>query len=121
MGRDYYIYNPKTGDLLSDTRYAGMPFTFEENLKYGKECAIEWDYTRGPLNKIKEWSVDKDSELYKKVFNVSSWYFNDAQSAIYYRKEEILEMQKTMSCNETLLEELMICYDLDELIVQINY
>lgn len=39
---------------------------------------------------------------------------------LYYTKDEILKMQKSMTCNETLLEELLENNKLDGLIVVIN-
>ena len=30
MALDYYIYSTKTGDLISETRYAGMPFLWSD-------------------------------------------------------------------------------------------
>ena len=107
MGNYYYFYSPKDGKLVDDGKYAGMPFLRNEADKYGKDCAVKWnDY-----NKIDSWSIDKTSEFYKQYFSFPPNY----ECVIYYSREEIIEMQKLMTCNETLLEEILDENNLDGL------
>lgn len=112
MGDYYCFYSPKDGKLVDDGKYAGMPFLSNEADKYGKDCAVKWD----DYNKIDSWSIDKTSEFYKQYFSFPPNY----ECVIYYSREEIIEMQKLMTCNETLLEEILDENNLDGLIVLID-
>lgn len=114
MSMDYWMFHPKTGKLISDERWAGMPFFYNCNLKYGKTCAIAWDNF---LQEIKEWTCDKDSELWKSVHGNNIFEYNDNDIGTYYTREEIIQMQKTMTTNKTLLERLIDENDADGLII----
>lgn len=113
MGLDYHIYHTKTGKLISKTRYAGMPFLWEQATPYIHTCVVN-----GNLDHIDEWTIDKNSKLWKDEMSKEPWYKDD-DIIIYCSKEDILNLQKLMICNETLLQELMDKYDSDGLIIRI--
>lgn len=115
MGWYYNFYSPKTGKKIDDGKYGGMPFFFTEYENLGYTCAVKWDKE---YKNIEAWSTDKESDFYKeyKSDDLYGWDW----TIIYYTKDEILEMQKSMTCNEHLLEELMDDNGLDGLIVVTN-
>lgn len=113
MGLDYHIYNTKTGKLISDDRWAGLPFLWKEASPYVHNCVV-----KGDLWHINEWTIDKESEMYKEEMNKDPW-FRDDDIILYCSKDDILNLQKLMKVNETLLEELMIEHDSDGLIIRI--
>lgn len=115
MGFYYNFYSPKTGKKIDDGKYAGMPFFFTEFGTLGHKCAVKWDKN---YKNIKEWTTDTESDFYK-VYNTDDDYGWD-WTILYYTKDDILKMQKSMTCNETLLEELLENNDLDGLIVVID-
>lgn len=113
MGMYYYFYSPKTGKQIDEGKYVGMPFY---DNRYGCNCAVKWDKNS---NNIEAWTIDKESDFYKHYYqNYYEYGFYDA--IIYYTRNEIIEMQKIMKDNKTLLQELLDNNDLDGLIVQIN-
>ena len=113
MGLDYFIYNTKTGNLISCTRFSGMPFLYEDAVSYIHTCVA-----RGGLYHIDEWTIDEDSELYKEEMN-KPLMFRDDDMVIYCSKNDILNLQKLMTVNKTVLEELMTKDNSDGLIVRI--
>ena len=113
MALDYYIYSTKTGDLISKTRYAGMPFLWSDATPYTHTCVV-----KGDLGHLDEWTTDENSELWQSEFNKEPWYRED-DLLLYCSKEDIINLQKLMTCNETVLEELMNEYKSDGLIVRI--
>lgn len=113
MGLDYYMYHTKTGKCISDDRYSGMPFLWESAAPYTHTCVI-----KGNLDNISEWTIDENSELWKSEMSKDSWYRED-DLILYCSKEDILELQKQMKVNKTLLEELMNEHDSDGLIIRI--
>lgn len=113
MGLDYHIYNTKTGKLISDDRWAGMPFLWKEADPYIHNCVV-----KGNLYHIDEWTIDKEAEMYKEEMSKDPW-FRDDDIIIYCSKDDILNLQKLMKVNETLLEELMSEHDSDGLIIRI--
>ena len=113
MGLDYHIYNTKTGKLISNDRWAGLPFLWKEASPYIHDCVV-----KGDLWHINEWTIDKESEMYKEEMSKDPW-FRDNDIIFYCSKDDILNLQKLMKVNETLLEELMIEHDSDGLIIRI--
>ena len=113
MSLDYHIYHTKTGELISDTRYAGMPFLWNNASQYTHECVV-----KGDLYHITEWTIDEDSELWKEEMSKSPWHRED-DILLYCSREDVLNLQKLMTCNETLLEELMDEHQSDGLIIRI--
>lgn len=113
MGLDYHIYNTKTGELISDDRWAGMPFLSQEASPYVHDCVV-----KGDLWHIDEWTIDKESEIYKEEMNKDHWYRDD-DVILYCSKDDILNLQKLMKVNEMLLEELMTEHNSDGLIIRI--
>lgn len=108
MSVDYYFYSSKSGELLDSGRYAGMPFLEAKNRDFGIPCAVK--LTDNYKNIIK-WTTDKGSTFYKDQ--------NYDELFLYYTKEEILKMQESMKCNNTLLQELLEKDNLDGLIVRL--
>lgn len=43
MSVNCHIYNPVTGDLISNERIFSIPFLCESNQKYGKCCVVHQD------------------------------------------------------------------------------
>lgn len=115
MGFYYNFYSPKTGKKIYDGKYVGMPFLFNEFDKLGRKCAAKWDKK---YENIKVWTTDTQSDFYKEYYSDDDYGWN--QIIVYYTKDEILKMQKSMTCNETLLEELLENNNLDGLIVIVN-
>lgn len=113
MALDYYLYHTKTGECISKDRLAGMPFLFENATPYVHTCVI-----KGSLKHIDKWTIDENSELWKEEMSKDPWYRED-DYILYCSRQDILELQKLMSCNETILEELMDRYDSDGLIVRV--
>ena len=113
MGLDYYMYHTKTGKCISKDRYAGMPFLWEAATPYVHTCVI-----RGNLDNIIEWTIDENSELWKEEMGKDPWYIED-DLILYCSKEDVLELQKQMKVNKTLLEELMVEHESDGLIIRI--
>lgn len=113
MGLDYHIYNTKTGELISSDRWAGMPFLWKEASSYVHDCVVKCD-----LWHIEEWTIDKESEIYKEEMNKDPW-FRDDDLILYCSKDDIINLQKLMKVNETLLEELMTKHNSDGLIIRI--
>lgn len=113
MSVDYWFYNTKTGEIISEDRWAGMPFLREEAKPYIHTCVV-----KGSYDHIEEWTIDKNSEMYKVEMNKSPWLRGD-DMVIYCSKEDIINLQKLMTVNKTLLEELMTEHDSDGLIIRI--
>lgn len=113
MGLDYYMYHTKTGDLISKDRFAGMPFLWEKATPYVQACVV-----RGTLDKIEQWTIDENSELWKMEMSKEPWYRED-DIILYCSEYNILKLQKLMTCNETVLEEIMIQNESDGLIIRI--
>lgn len=113
MGLDYHIYHTKTGKCISEDKYAGMPFLWESAAPYTHECVV-----RGNLDSISEWTIDESSELWKNEMSKDPWYRED-DIVLYCSKDDILNLQKLMTCNQTLLEELMKEHDSNGLIIRI--
>ena len=113
MGLDYYMYHIKTGRRISTDRYAGMPFLWKSASQYIHTCVV-----KGNLDYISEWTIDENSNLWKEEMNKSPWYRED-DIMIYCSREDVLNLQKLMTCNKTLLEELMTKHQSDGLIVRI--
>ena len=70
------------------------------------------------VDNITEWTIDENSELWKKEMSKHPWFRED-DLILYCSKEDILELQKQMKVNKTLLEELMEEHDSDGLIIRI--
>lgn len=115
MGFYYNFYSPKTSQKIDKGKYAGMPFFFTEFDTLGRKCAVKWDKD---YKNIEAWTIDTESDFYKKYCSddIYGWDW----TILYYTKDEILKMQKSMTCNETLLEELLENNNLDGLIIVIN-
>lgn len=116
MGFYYNFYSPKTGKKIDEGKYGGMPFFFTKFDKLGHECAVKWDEN---YKNIKAWSIDIKSDFYREYLSDDDYAWD--WIILYYTKDEILKMQKSMPCNETLLEELLENNNLDGLIVVISY
>lgn len=113
MGLDYNIYHTKTGKLINKDRYGGMPFLWEEAEPYTHTCVA-----KGNFDKIDQWTIDENSELWKSEMSKEPWYRED-DVILYCSKDDILNLQKLMNCNETVLEEIMIRNESDGLIIRI--
>lgn len=112
MSVDYYFYSPESGKLLKSGRYAGMPFLVFgnrtiKNSDYGVFCFVKFD----DEDNIVGWKITNENEIFP-------FYYDEL--LYYYKKEEILKMQKHMKCNNTLLQELLEKNNLDGLIVRIG-
>lgn len=112
MGLDYHMYHTKTGKLISKDRFAGMPFLWEKATPYIHTCIV-----KGTLDKIEQWTIDENSELWKLEMSKEPWYRED-DIILYCSRNDILELQKLMACNETVLEEIMIQNKSDGLIIR---
>jgi hypothetical protein len=115
MGFYYNFYSPKTGQKIDDGKYVGMPFFVTEFDTLGHKCAVKWDKN---YKNIEAWTIDAESDFYKEYCSddIYGWDW----TILYYTKDEILKMQKSMTCNKTLLEELLENNKLDGLIIVIN-
>ena len=113
MGLDYYMYHTKTGALISKERYAGLPFLNDNAEPFIHPCIA-----KGDLDHIDEWTMDEDSELWESEISKYPW-FGDDDILIYCSRADILFLQEIMTCNKTLLEELIDEYDSDGLIIRI--
>lgn len=115
MGFYYNFYSPKTGQKIDDGKYVGMPFFFTEFEALGHKCAVKWDKN---YKNIEAWTTDAESDFYKEYCSDDTYGWD--WTILYYTKDEILKMQKSMIYNETLLEELLENNDLEGLIVVID-
>lgn len=113
MSFDYFIYHTKTGKLISKDRYVAMPFLWGEASPYIHTCI-----TKGRLDRIEQWTIDENSELWKLEISKESWDRED-DVILYCSKDDILNLQKLMICNKTALEEIMVSNGSDGLIVRI--
>lgn len=113
MGFDYYMYHTKTGKLISKDRYTGMPFLWEQASPNVHTCIV-----KGSLDKIDQWTIDENSELWKSEISKDPWDRED-DIILYCSKEDVLNLQKLMTCNNTILEEIMTRNESDGLIVRI--
>lgn len=114
MGLNYYIYHTKTGKLISKDRYTGMPFLWKEASPYIHTCIV-----KGTFNTIDQWTIDENSKLWKLEMSKSPWYRDD-DVILYCSRDNILKLQKLMTCNETVLEEIMTQNESDGLIIRIS-
>ena len=108
MSVDYYIYSTKTGECISDERYAGMPFFWKEARNIGQGCFIDW-VNNVFLGKIKKWTT---------INSLDYWPLPYAEEFIfYYSKSDIYKLRDMMDTNKDVLVELMENNDSDGLIV----
>ena len=110
MSVDYHIYSTKTGECISNNRYAGMPFLWNETINIGHQCLVEWiDDTF--LGKIKQWTMIEKVES----CDLQPTFSEDL--IFYYSKSDIYELRDIMDTNKDVLVELMENNDSDGLIV----
>ena len=110
MSVDYYIYLTKTGECISDKRYAGMPFLWTETINIGHECSVEW-VDNIFLGKIKQWTIIKEAKSCDLQPTFSENFI------FYYSKFDIYKLRDMMDENKDVLVELMENNNSDGLIV----
>lgn len=115
MSIDCHIYNPVTGDLISDERFFRIPFLCESNKKYGRCCVVHQDEY---LHHIDKWTLDKNNELWNSVMGLPQLMQDITDICEFYTKKEIIEMDGYKSIKDSLIE-IMENNNIDGFIVQL--
>ena len=101
MAIDCLIYNPVTGDLISDERFFSIPFLYGSNQKYGKCCVVNQDQY---LHHIDKWTLDKNDELWHSVMDMNPLMQDGTDICTFYTKDEIIKMDGYESIKDSLIE-----------------